>query len=508
MNRAIAMNEHRPDRACCDRTRRIFLADAGMGFVGLALGAMLHRDGVAAGQTQHGWLPPDGKPHFPPRANRVIWLMMRGGVSHLESFDPKPELTRHAGKTIGEGPYNDAVFGSPFLKNVREQVANNIIDKTKATIYPTQIGFKRGGQSGIEVSDWWPNVRECIDDIAVIRSMYTTDNNHGAQLEFFTGRHLLDGCHPTIGAWVHFGLGALCDDLPQFISIGPPLEYQCSGATDANYLGPENSGVTLKVDPADPLPFARPGLPLGPTEPALKADLLGRLNRLAALEYPSDDKLRARIKSYELAFRMQTAVPEVLRFAEEDRSTSALYGLDQEVTRPFGEQLLAARRFAERGVRFIQVFHGAGAAGAWDAHSGLRDNHSSLSAQVDKPIAGLLIDLKRRGLLDDTVVVWTTEFGRTPCAQGADGRDHHNYGFSIWMAGGGVRGGIIHGATDELGFHAVEHRHYVTDIHATLLHLLGLDSHRLEIPGRKRLAVEHGRPIPEILEQPRKPTTA
>ncbi len=177
-------------------------------------------------------------------------------------------------------------------------------------------------------------------------------------------------------------------------------------------------------------------------------------------------------------------------------TTSRLYGLDHDVTRPFGQQLLAARRLAERGVRFIQVFHGDGAAGAWDAHTQLRANHSALCAQVDRPIAGLLVDLKRRGLLDDTIVVWATEFGRTPCAEGSDGRDHHNYGFSVWMAGGGIQGGIVHGATDELGFHAVEDRHYVTDIHATILHLLGLDSRRLEIPGRKRLEVEHGRTDP------------
>jgi Protein of unknown function (DUF1501) len=493
------MDEHTSPCDCSSPTRRGFLADAGMGFVGLALGAMLHRDGLVRAAPADLWRPPNGKPHFPPRAKRVIWLMMRGGVSHLESFDPKPELTRHAGKTLSECPQKDAVFGSPYLKNVREQVANNIIDKTKARIYPTQIGFKQGGQSGIEISDWWPHVRERADDIALVRSMYTTDNNHGAQLEFFTGRHLLDGCFPTIGAWVHYGLGALSDDLPQFISIGPALEYQCMGATDANYLGPENSGVALKIDPSDPLPFARPGVSLGTGEAAIKAGLLGRLNRLAALEYPDDPKLRARIRSYELAFRMQTAVPEVLRLQEEDEATRQLYGLDQEVTRSFGEQMLAARRLAERGVRFIQVFHGEGAAGAWDAHSGLRANHSTLCAQVDKPIAGLLVDLKRRGLLDETIVVWATEFGRTPCAQGSDGRDHHNYGFSVWMAGGGIRGGMVHGATDELGFHAVEHRHYVTDIHATVLHLLGLDSHRLEIPGRKRLDVEHGKPIRAII---------
>lgn len=480
-------------------TRRAFLADLGMGFVGMALGALLHRDGIARADDINGWSPPDGRPHHTPRASRVIWLMMRGGVSHLESFDPKPAIDRHAGKTMRESPYKSMVFDSPFLRNVREQVANNIIDKQTARIYPTQVGFKKCGQSGIEVSDWWPHLRGCVDDLAVIRSMYTTDNNHGAQLEFLTGRHLLDGCYPTLGAWVHYGLGSLSDDLPQFVSMGPALESQCMGGVDANYLGPEHAGVVLKVDPNDPLPFARPGVPVGLSEGAIKADLLGRLNQLAAVEYPQDDRLRARIRSYELAFRMQTSVPDVLRFGDEDESTRRLYGLDQDVTRPFGQQLLAARRMAERGVRFIQVFHGDGAAGAWDAHSGLRANHATLCAQVDRPIAGLLVDLKRRGLLDETIVVWATEFGRTPCAQGADGRDHHNYGFSIWMAGGGIKGGLVHGATDELGFHAVEHRHYVTDIHATILHLLGLDSHRLEIPGRKRLEVEHGQTIREIL---------
>ncbi len=428
--------------ACCPcPTRRAFLADLGMGFTGLALGAMMQRDGIARADEVAGWAPPDGRPHHRPRALRVIWLMMRGGVSHLESFDPKPALDRHAGKMIGESPYKATVFDSPFLKNVREQVANNIIDKHKARIYPTQIGFQPGGQSGIPVSDWWPHLRDRIDDIAVIRSMFTIDNNHGAQMEFLTGRHLLDGCYPTLGAWVHYGLGALSDDLPQFISMGPALESQCMGGIDANYLGPEHAGVVLKVDPNDPLPFARPGVPVGRTEEAIKAGLLGRLNRLAALEYPDDPRLRARIQSYELAFRMQTAVPEVLRFEEEGESTRRLYGLDRDVTRPFGQQLLAARRLAERGVRFIQIFHGDGAAGAWDAHSGLRKNHASLSAQVDRPIAGLLTDLKRRGLLDETIVVWATEFGRTPCAQGADGRDHHNYGFSVWLAGGGIKGG-------------------------------------------------------------------
>ena len=443
---------------------------------------------------------PDGQPHFPPRAKRVIWLMMRGGVSHLESFDPKPELTKHAGKTINESRHKATVFDSPYLKNVREQVANNIIDKTKGKIYPTQIGFQKGGQSGIDVSDWWPHVRECVDDLAVIRSMYTTDNNHGAQMEFFTGRHLLDGCFPTIGAWVHYGLGALSDDLPQFISMGPPLEYQCMGATDANYLGPENSGVILKVDPSDPLPFARPGVPVGPSEGAIKAELLGRLNRLVI------DRV---------SHRRQAPRPDQVVRA----------GLSHADGRSRGASLRGRERIHADGSTVSTTMSPARSASrcsrpAASPSAGFASSRSStamaprepgtptrpsapttraLCAQVDKPIAGLLTDLKRRGLLDDTVVVWATEFGRTPCAQGADGRDHHNYGFSVWMAGGGIKGGIVHGATDELGFHAVENRHYVTDIHATVLQLLGLDSHRLEIPGRKRLELEHGKPIREIL---------
>lgn len=484
---------------CSGTSRRSFLHDAGMGFAALSLQAMLARGGVAGASDVDGdWAPPDGRPHRTPRAKQVIWLMMRGGVSHLESFDPKPELTVHAGKTLAESPHK-SVLESPFLRNVRELVANNIIDKTQARILPLQIGFQKGGQSGIEVSDWWPHVRGCVDDLAVIRSMWTTDNNHGAQIEFLTGRHPLDGCFPTLGAWVQYGLAAQSEGLPQFISMGPALESQCSGGTDSDYLGPEHAGVMLKIDPDNPLPFARPARAITPTQADTRAALLRRLNRLAATGHPDDNAMRARMQSYELAFRMQTVIPELLQFDSERPEIRQLYGLDQDVTRPFGQQLLAARRMVERGVRFVQIFHGDGAAGAWDAHSALRQNHSTQCAQVDLPIAGLLGDLKQRGLLDETIVVFCTEFGRTPCGQGTDGRDHHNYGFSIWMAGGGIKGGIVHGATDELGFHAVEHRHYVSDIHATVLHLLGLDSHCLEVPGRKRLEIEHGQPIHEIL---------
>jgi hypothetical protein len=313
---------------------------------------------------------------------------------------------------------------------------------------------------------------------------------------------MLEGAFPTIGAWVHYGLGALNENLPQFVVLGTPLADCCAGVNGhgAHYLGPEHSGVRLNVDPKNPLPFAAPGPDKFREEQKAEFDLLGKLNRLSGIEYPGDPALRARIKSYELAFRMQTAVPEVFRFDHEKEAVHRLYGLDHGVTRPFGEFCLAAARLVERGVRFVQIFHGSnGGAGAWDAHGGLKANHTTLCAQVDKPIAGLIKDLKQRGLLDETLVVWGSEFGRTPGAQGSDGRDHHPYGFSAWLAGGGIKGGVAHGATDELGFHAVENRHYVTDIHATVLRQMGLDPRKLAVPGRKRLEIDYGKAIKEII---------
>jgi hypothetical protein len=474
--------------------RRTFLADTGMGFTGLALGAMMAR----ADDDAH-WRPPDGKPHFKPRAKSVIWLFMTGGVSHVESFDPKPALNQYAGKSISDTPYKDAL-SNPTIKDIREFVAGN--HKVQPILYPMQIGYKKRGESGLEVSDWWPNVGDCADDLAVVRSLYTTDNDHGAQLQFHTGRHALEGPFPTIGSWVNYGLGALNENLPQFVVMGQPLADCCGGMNGhgAHYLGPENAGVRMNADPSNPLPFASPGAGKFREEQAAEFDLLGRLNRLAGIEYPDDPALRARIKSYELAFRMQTAVPEVFKFDGESKETQALYGLDQGPTRDFGMQCLGARRLVERGVRFVQIFHGStGGAGSWDAHGGLKKNHATLCAQADKPIAGLLKDLKQRGMLDDTLVVWGTEFGRTPGAQGGDGRDHHPFGFCAWLAGGGVKGGVVNGATDEIGFHAVEKRHYVTDIHATVMRQLGLDARKLEVPGRKRLEIDFGKPITEIL---------
>jgi len=474
------------------RPRRAFLADLGLGFTGLALGALLHREGH--GSTLPGWRPPDGRSHFRPRAKSVIWLFMNGGVSHMESFDPKPMLNRFAGKTIAETPF--ASVQDPAKLALERLVVPDANGNQRNTLYPLQVGFRKHGQSGMEVSDWFPHIAGHVDKLAVVRSMYTTDSNHGAQAQFHTGRNMLDGEFPTLGAWVHYGLGSLNDNLPQFISMGT-REYWIR--KDGQYLGPAHDAVPLRIDPGNPLDFGRPARPIDERARRVSMDLVRNLHALRGVEYPDDPVLAARIQSYELAWRMQQSVPEVMDFSKESEATKALYGIDDPHCREFGSQLLAARRLVEQGVRFIQIQHGGGGAGAWDAHGGLKANHESLARQVDRPIAALLEDLSRRGLLDETMVVFATEFGRTPGSQGADGRDHHIFGFSVWMAGGGLKGGVVHGATDEIGFHAVENRHYVTDIHATILHQLGLDSRQLEIPGRKRLEIDHGSPIQAII---------
>jgi len=476
--------------------RRQMLADCGLGFTGLALGAMLHRDGVAADASP----PRLAHPGFAPKAKSVIWFFMNGGTSHVESFDPKPALNRYAGKTIDESPFGPAILESEFYrKNVRDFSGKP--RDLMAQIYPLQVGFRRRGESGIEISDWWPHVGDCIDDMAIVRSMWTTDNDHAAQLQFHTGRHIFDGFYPSIGSWVHYGLGSLNENLPQFVVLGPPPGDCCggTGAHDGSYLGPEHAGVRMTLDPDNPLPFATPGSSIGVAERRDQLDLLQDLNELTAVHYPNDAELKARIKTYELAFRMQMSVPDVVNLNGETQQTQALYGLDNKTTEGMGRQALTARRLVERGIRFVQIYDGGGGGGGWDAHTKLKENHSTNCERVDKPIAGLLKDLRQRGLLDETLVVWATEFGRTPGSERSDGRDHHPYGFSVWMAGGGLKGGIAHGATDEIGFHAVEHRHYVTDIHATVLHQLGLDPRKLELPGHKRLEIDFGKPIREII---------
>ena len=481
------------------------LQDTGMGVTGMALASLLSNEGLTQGAVPNVQIA-----HHPARAKSVIWIFFIGGLSHMESFDPKPALNKYAGKSIDETPFADSVLNKDRINKI-------LLDpsKQKREVYkkllPLQTGYKQYGECGLMVSDWFPNIGSCADDLCVMRGMWTIDNNHGAQLTYHTGRKVTEGAFPTVGAWASYGLGTANRNLPEFVVLGNPSADCCGAAWThgAAYLGPKHAGVRLKVDPNTPLSYIKPAdESLTPQEQQENFGLLGKLNRLAGVAYPDDPALQARIRSYELAYQMQTAVPEVMNLSHESKAVQSLYGMDESHTRSFAEKCIAARRLAERGVRFIQVFHGySGNAGAWDSHRDIKKNHTRLAGQVDKPIAGLIKDLSKRGMLDETMVVVGSEFGRTPGAEfrsgsssvKGSGRDHHPHGFNVLMAGGGLKRGITHGATDELGFHAVEGRHYVTDIHATVLHQMGLSPARLNYPGRPRLDRDRGHVIHDII---------
>src|SRR5687768_10548315 len=348
-------------------SRRTFLADTGMGFTGLALGSLLFRDGVA--RADGAQEAPDGNPHHAAKAKSVIWIFLCGGVSHVESFDIKPELTKYAGKSIDDTPYKDVLDEQKIHKNL---VGVNPSHGNRKLIYPLQTGYKKYGECGLEVGDWFTNIGRHADDLAVVRSLWTIHNDHGTQLTWHTGRHPREGSFPTIGSWVSYGLGSMNQNLPQYVVLGTPTGDCCGGewTHGAGYLGPEHAGVRMNVGGKEPLPFVKPaGGGVLPEEQAAEFSLLGKLNTLAGIDYPDDVDLRARIKSYELAFGMQTAVPETLGLERETAETQALYGLDQKETQPFGQLCLAARRMVERGVRFVQISHGGGGGGAWDAHA-------------------------------------------------------------------------------------------------------------------------------------------
>lgn len=476
-------------------TRRAFLADLGMGVTGMALGAMLAEDGVARATETPAV-------HPRARAKSVIWIFLSGGYSHMETFDPKPALNTYAGKTFDKTPFENPV-NSPLHKKRFRSVASEEINVRDVypTIYPLQVGFGKRGEAGIEMSDWFPHLGKQVDELCFVRNMYTTDNDHAAENQFHTGRHKLDESQPSIGAWAHYGLGALNENLPRFVVLGGPTNSTTRESIDGLYLGPQHAGIPLALDPNNPLPYASRAAGQTFNRQQREYAAIHRLNELTAVEYPEDSSLRARIRSYELAFRMQAAVPEAVKLAEETESTQKLYGLDKDSTRVAGQRFLAARRLVERGVRFVQVFPSG--YGAWDSHQQLKTNHTRLCESVDQPVAGLIQDLKQRGLMEDVVVVFATEFGRTPGLElrggGTTGRDHHPNGFTIWLAGAGLKKGFVHGATDELGYHALGDAHYVTDLHATVLHLLGLDSRKLDVPGRKRLDIDHGRVMTDIL---------
>jgi len=495
----MTKHSHQHGTQCGKVERRTFLSDLGMGFAGLTLGAMLHGDGIVKANEGATWSPPNGQQHFAPKAKSVIWIFLSGGYSHLETFDPKPALNKYAGKT-----FKDTHIDNPLHSPLHKKRSRSVLEAERedySTIWPLQVGYRKHGESGIEVSDWLPHIASCVDELTVVRSMYTTDNDHAAENQIHTGRHKLDEKQPSIGAWTRYGLGTLNENLPQFVVLGGPTRPDTRESIESNYLGPTYAGVPLAIGGGDPLPFGRRSEKVLADEQKNEFDLINRLNGLANVEYPDDPTVAARIRSYELAYRMQMAVPEALNLASETQETYKLYGLDQTPTKIAGERCLAARRLVERGVRFVQLYPTS--YGVWDSHRQLKKLHAERCAEIDRPVAGLLKDLKRRGMLNDVVVVFCTEFGRTPALEqrggGTDGRDHHPHGFTVWLAGAGLKPGYVHGATDELGFHAIEPGHYVTDLHATVLHLLGLDGRKLEIPGRKRLEIDHGAVIRDIL---------
>ncbi len=476
-------------------SRRTFLSDTGMGFTGLALGALLFEDGYAAKPDASSL---EGNPHFSPKADSVIWIFLAGGVSHMESFDIKPALNRYAGMTFDETPYKEFLDKERREKNL---MGSGMTVPPRTEIMGLNTGYQKYEECGLEVGNWFSHIGQCADDLAVVRSLWTVHPNHGVQLTWHTGQHVREGAQPTIGSWVSYGLGSMNQQLPKFVVMGNSIGGCCGGefGHGASYLGPQHAGVKLSSDPKNPLPFVAPfGTGVTAEEQAAELELIGKLNRAAGVQYTDDPQLLARIKSYELAAGMQVAVPEILDINQEAAHIEQMYGLDQEHSREFGIQCLAARRMVERGVRFVQLYHGAGSAGTWDAHSDIKKRYDTEAPKVDKPIAGLLKDLKQRGMLNSTLVVFGTEFGRTPGAQGT-GRDHHPQGFTCWLAGGGIKGGVTHGTTDELGFYAVDNPHYVTDIHATVLHQLGLDPLRLDVPGRKRIDIHRGKPITDII---------
>lgn len=397
-------------------------------------------------------------------AKAVIYLFMCGGVSHIDTFDPKDN--RWAGTLI------DAIG---FGDNLAEM---------KRPVIPCRRTFTRHGQSGIPVSDWFPHVGGVVDDLALIRSMWCHETNHfPAVIETSTGHRNRFLEHPCLGSWVTHALGRATENLPAFVNLGRPTSpVQLSGG----FLGSSVSATPLMTS-GEPIRNLRPPAGTSVSERDRQMGLLEELNREFRERYAMESSIRGRLKAYELAARMQLTAPEAVDFGSEPESVQRLYGIGVKETEDFGKQLLLARRLVERGVRFVQVCHAGGGNGAWDAHDDI-ESHAPLCRQTDLPIAGLIRDLKQRGLLESTLVVWTSEFGRTPWSQNTTGRDHNGKGFSSWLAGAGVRGGTVYGATDEFGYRAVENPVYIADLQATILHLLGFPISKMEV-------TLNGRPI-------------
>lgn len=435
-------------------TRRDALLRGGGGFGAIVLAHLLGQETARASAAR--------PPHHRPTARNVIFLFMEGGPSHIDTFDPKPELKRLAGK--------------PLPASIKRVITP--MGEMESPVLASQRKWKQHGESGLWVSDWLPHIAGCVDDIAVIRSCMQDGLNHvGSCCQMNTGSTLAG--RPSLGSWVSYGLGTENADLPAFVVLRDDDKKQIAGGSrnwGAGFMPAVYQGTLLR-NGDEPILHLYPPSDVSETRQQGKLALLGAMNRRHAEAHASETELDARIQAYELAFRMQAAAPEAVDLAGETAVTQRAYGIDQKPTDTFGRQCLLARRLVERGVRFVQLYHGAGS--GWDAHSKLEENHSSRCREMDQPVAALIADLKQRGLLNETLVIWGGEFGRTPMSEKGDGRDHNPYGFTMWMTGGGVRGGRTIGATDEVGLHAVEERLHVHDLHATILYLLGIDHMQL-----------------------------
>jgi hypothetical protein len=430
----------------------------GFGFLGLA--SLLADEARADGSSSANALLAR-PPMFPARAKRVIFLFMSGGPSHVDTFDPKPELDKNTGKPLP--------FPMPKLERTRT-----------GNLLRSPFKFQKYGESGIDVSELFPNVAKRVDDLCVIRSMVADNINHnGACLQMNTGEQAFS--RPSLGSWLTYGLGSENQDLPGFLVLSPAQPAQGAPLWSNSFLPAAYQGTLISdlKEPIDNLKNSR----ISPRRQRDQLDTLNRLNEIHRKEREEDSRLAARIESFELAFRMQARAPEAFDLTAESLATRQLYGLDEPVTETFGSQCLLARRLSERGVRFVQVYHTQTSkrksCQLWDQHSGLKSELPNNCLATDKPIAALLHDLKSRGLLDDTLVIWGGEFGRTPTAEGTDGREHHPFGFTMWLAGGGVKSGYVHGATDDFGWHAIQDKVHVHDLHATILHLMGIDHEKL-----------------------------
>ena len=460
-------------------SRRKMLTSCSSGFGMLALQGLLGQNQLSA------------KPHFTPKAKSVIFCYMSGGVSHIDTFDPKPTLKKFAGQPMP-------------VKVERTQFNNN------GNVFPSPFKFKRYGQSGIPVSSIFPKTAEMIDEIAVIRSMTSKVNEHAqGNYAIHTGFPFMG--HPTAGAWVNYGLGNLNQNLPGFVVLhsgGSVPPHGGIGLYGSGYLPANNQGSILQVDKDEPIINVTPRESIFSQRKRL--DFHKSLDQQFLQLVGNNQQVEAAIQNHEVAYKMQAAVPELCEIEGETDATKKLYGLDSSDVQKasYAKQCLLARRLVERGVRFVELscltekLGAGGAANPWDQHGVLEKGHSAMAHQVDQPIAGLLQDLKVRGLLDETLVIWAGEFGRTPFSQGSDGRDHNPYGFSIWMAGGGIKGGTVYGSTDEFGYHVTENKCDFYDLWATVLHLLGLNHENLTYRhgGRDlRLTDVHGRILNPIL---------